>query len=189
MSISNEFYNIFINSWNENISEFIRNSNSYNYRIDYFDMQVVYDNGIIKEIPKFSDDASICFYTVFNGPACDEVHWKYFKECLSHAYQKNGFIQDTEKNVNAFMEHWNAHIDEFNKSVSYKYDKRYITVIFNKVLRWYELTPNAFQCFYRAFNGTVCDPIHWRYFLNCLEIAKKTSGIYTENSSFIKISI
>ena len=187
MSISNEFYNIFINSWNENIGEFIRITNNCNYRTDD-DMQVVYNNGMIKEIPQFSDDANICFFTVFNGPACDEDHWEFFKECLSYAYQKNGFIQDTEKNVNVFREYWNAHIDEFNKSVSYKYNKRYVTVILCNILRWYELTPNAFQCFYSTFNGTVCDSAHWYYFLNCLQDAKNATGIYTERASFIKSS-
>ena len=183
MPIYEKFCNAFIYSWNKNINEYVKKTDM---RFEY-DLRVVYrKEGIMKEVPQFSDDAIKCFYAAFNGSVCDSEHWEYFKKCFNYVYQKNGFIQDYEKNYSTFREYWNEHIDEFNESLIDRYKGTHIIVVRNKELLMYNLSQTALQCFYKVFNGKVCDIDHWNYFTRCLEDAEKISKIYTENFFFVK---
>ena len=52
-----------------------------------------------------------------------------------------------------------------------------IFVVRNRDLLMYEITPTALECFIKAFNGTVCDYDHWKYFMRCLSGAERMTGI------------
>ena len=183
MSNSEEFYNAFLYSWDKNANEYMK---KINMRIDN-NLRVVYSKErIMKEVPPFSDDAYKYFYSTFNGPVCDSEHWKFFKRCFTYVYQKNGFIEDFNKNYSAFREYWNEHIYELNESINGKYKGNYIIVVHDNDLLLYGLTPIALQCFYRVFNGRVCDFDHWHYFIDCIVQAEKMTGNHTTNFWFIK---
>ena len=183
MPFSEEFYNAFIYSWNENADEYMKKTNM---RFEY-DLRVAYcDEGITKEVPRFSDDAIKIFYMVFNGSVCDSDHWEFFKKCYTYVYQKNGFIEDFNKNYSAFRECWDRHIDELNESINGKYKGNYILVVHDNDLLLYGLTPAALQCFCKVFNGRVCDFEHWHYFIECLLNAEKMTGNHTTKFWFIK---
>ena len=85
MSITQNFYNAFKNSWNENIDNFIK---KYKIRVKH-EIIVVNDNETIKT-HLLPDLLLQCFYTVFNGSVCDEDHWQYFQECLKYARKITG---------------------------------------------------------------------------------------------------
>ena len=183
MSNSEKFYNAFLYSWDKNANEYMKRLNM---RLNC-DLRVVDCNEkIISEVPPFSDDAYKYFYSTFNGPVCDEEHWDFFNECMTHVYRKNGFIQDFNKNYSAFREYWNRHIDELNERLIGKYKGNCILVVHDNDLLLYGLTPIALQCFYRVFNGRVCDFEHWHYFIECLLNAEKMTGNNTTNFWFIK---
>ena len=170
MPFSEEFYNAFIYSWNENADEYMKKTNM---RFEY-DLRVAYcDEGITKEVPRFSDDAIKIFYMVFRGSVCDSDHWEFFKKCFTYVYQKNGFIDDFNKNYSAFREYWDRHIDELNERLIGKYKGNHVIVVRGKSLSSYEIAPKYCQCFYKVFNGTVCDSDHWEYFKECLINAEK----------------
>ena len=170
MSNSEEFYNAFLCSWDKNANEYMK---KINMRFDN-NLRVVYSKErIMKEVPPFSDDAYKYFYSTFNGPICDSEHWEFFKKCMTHVYQKNGFIQDFNKNYSAFREYWDRYIDELNERLIGKYKGNHVIVVRGKSLSSYEIAPKYCQCFYKVFNGTVCDSDHWEYFKECLINAEK----------------
>ena len=176
------FCKAFNRLWDKNLNEYIENNNM---RFDN-NLRVVYSKeGKMKEVPPFSDDALKYFYLTFNGPVCDEIHWQGFKECMTHVYQKNGFIQDFEKNYAVFREYWDIH--KFNLNLRSKEElKGYrIFVVYNRDLWMYEITPTALECFIKAFNGIVCDYAHWRYFMRCLSGAERMTGIKEGDFTYI----
>ena len=176
MSITQDFYNTFINSWNENIDRFVKKNKII---ANHNKIIIVNDNETIK-IDSLSNLLLKCFYTVFNGLVCDRDHWEYYLDCLACTREKIRGIPDDTEFLNTFIECWNENIDRFIKRVGDKYNKRPIIVFSNDEVKWFELTPIALQCFYRVFNGSVCDDKHWRCFLYCLENAMEITGIDTE---------
>ena len=172
MSIYQDFYNTFINYWNENIDNFTKDYKGIaNHKII-----VVNDNKTINT-PLLSNLLLQCFYTAFNGKVCDSDHWKYFNECLDRAYVKTKYFRDPMRFLNTFIEYWNENINSFIKRVGNKYDEKLITVVSNNGLKSIELTPISLQCFYTVFNGSVCDEDHWQYFQECLEYARRITGM------------
>ena len=172
MSIYQDFYNAFINYWNENIDNFTK---------DYKDIVkhkiiVVNDNETINS-HLLSNLLLQCFYTAFNGPVCDADHWKYFEDCLGRVYVKTKYTRDPMRFLNTFIEFWNEDINTFIMRIGNKYDEKLITVVSNNGLKSIELTPISLQCFYAVFNGSVCDEDHWQYFQKCLEYARKITGM------------
>lgn len=178
MSISDEFCNAFINAWDKNMSKFIKKYGDNG--VENNNILVINNNETV-EADCLANAPLLCFYTMFNGSVCDEDHRQYFNDCLTYAYKKTNFTLDHIEFLNSFIECWNENNDKFMKQVYDRYNyERPIVVVAPNELRWFELTPKALQCFYIAFNGSVCDLDHWQYFLDCLEITKKTTGIYTE---------
>ena len=176
MSITQDFYNTFINSWNENID----NLTKY-YKIKAKDeIIVVNDNNETIKTHSLSNLLLQCFYKVFNGSVCDKDHWEYFEDCLACTRRKISATSDNTEFLNTFIECWNENINRFIQRVGDKYNKRLIIVVSNDEVEWFELTPRALQCFYIAFNGSVCDDDHWGCFLDCLVDAMEKTGIDTE---------
>ena len=178
MSITQDFCNVFKNSWNENIDKFV---NKYKIIANHNEIIIVNDNATIKT-DSLSNLLLKCFYTVFNGLVCDRDHWEYYLDCLACTREKISAIPDDTEFLNTFIECWNENSNKFIKRVGDKYNGRPIIVIskFNDEVEWFELTPRALQCFYNTFNGSVCDDRHWNCFLYCLANAKKITGIDTE---------
>lgn len=175
MSTTQDFCNAFLNYWNENIDKFV---NKYKIITNHDEIIVVNDNETIKK-HSLSNLLLKCFYTVFNGLVCDKDHWEYYLDCLACTRRKIYTTDDTEF-LNTFIECWNENINRFIKRVGDKYNKRPIIVFSNDEVKWFELTPRALQCFYMAFNSSVCDDKHWGCFLDCLANAMKITGIDTE---------
>ena len=181
MQLSTEFCKAFNYSWNKNLDEYIERTNM---RFDN-NLRVVYrKERIMKEVPPFSDDALKYFYETFNGPVCDEEHWECFKECMTHVYKTNGFINDFKKNYAVFEKYWNDHSFDFYVRFINEPNGRRIFVVRGKDLLMCELESIPFQCFYKVFNGRVCDYDHWQYFERCLKDAESMTEIYAGIFSF-----
>ena len=176
MSITQDFCDVFKNSWNENIDRFV---NKYKIIANHDEIIVVNDNETIKT-HSLSNLLLKCFYTVFNGLVCDKDHWEYYLDCLACTRRKISVNSDDTEFLNTFIKCWNENIDKFIKRVGDKYNKRPIIVFSNYEVKWFELTPRALQCFYRVFNGSVCGNKQWECFLYCLADAMKKTGIDTE---------
>ena len=176
MSITQDFYNAFINSWNEDIDDL---TEDYEIKTKH-EIIVVNDNNETIKTHSLSNLLFQCFYKVFNGTVCDKDHWEYFQDCLACTHKKISATPDDTEFLNTFIECWNENIDKFIQRVGDKYNKRLIIVTSNDEFEWYELTPRALQCFYIAFNGSVCDLDHWLYFQDCLADAMEITGIDTE---------
>lgn len=178
MSITQDFCNVFRDSWNKNIDKFV---NKYKIIANHDEIIVVNDNETIKT-HVLSKLLLKCFYTVFNGLVCDKDHWEYYLDCLACTRKKISYNSDDTEFLNTFIKCWNEDIDRFIKRVGDKYNERPI-IVFSKAndeVEWFELTPRALQCFYNTFNGSVCDDKHWKCFLYCLANAKEITGIDTE---------
>lgn len=184
MSITQDFCNVFRDSWNKNIDKFVKD---YKIIANHDEIIVVNDNETIKT-HVLSKLLLKCFYTAFNGLVCDKVHWEYFTDCLACTRRKISATSDDTEFLNTFIECWNENINKFIKRVGNKYNGRPIIVISkaNDEVEWFELTPNALQCFYTTFNGSVCDDKHWKCFLYCLANAKEITGIDTETYKISK---
>ena len=182
MAIFLQFVDAFKDSWNKNIDTWDKNEgelfqipeSDHTLRIIHCDEEYHRTIEKLYPIPEYS---TYCFYAAFNGPVCDEAHWEFFKECGRYVYQKIGFSDDFELNVRTFMEYWNTHIKEFNKSVFDK-NNRCVVVVANDEMLLYRLAPTALKCFIKAFNGLVCDSEHFDYFVDCIRDAQRTTGIY-----------
>ena len=178
MPSSPNFCNTFIKAWDENIGEFIKKYGANG--VENNNILIINNNETVKT-DYLPPTPLRCFYNIFNGSVCDEDHWNFYNECLNYTRIKNNFTPDDIKFLNTFREYWNENINESMKHAPDNYNEnKMIIVVAPNELRWFELTPAALQCFYLAFNGSVCDLDHWQYFTDCLEIARKTSGVYTE---------
>ena len=87
--------------------------------------------------------------------------------CEDHVYHS----------IESVIEDWNENINTFIQRVGDKYDEKLITVVSDNGLKSIELTPISLQCFYTVFNGSVCDEVHWQYFQECLEYARRITGM------------
>ena len=179
MSISQDFVNAFVESWNENMCDFKK----YNNGKSVADPNIRVIDDIGREYTYWLPDVPLkCFYTLFNGSVCDEDHWIYFKKCFGWTNQKIGHVKDQDKSYDTFIECWNENIDKFMKQVYDRYNyERPIVVVDGDDLTWVELTTNTLQCFYIAFNGSVCDSNHWHYFMDCIDLASAKTDQFSES--------
>ena len=182
MSISQDFCDAFINSWYEHIDDKLTEIVKNRCKIKYV---IVFTDDNLMKWYELKRPSLYCFFDAFKGSVCDEVHWKYFQDCLNKT-RRIKHIKGLEMFRRIFIYYWNNGIEQF-KLDNEKYDGNLIDVVCNNVIMSYELTPNALQCFHTIFNGTFCDKYHWEYFKYCLEQAAKITGIDTETYEICKI--